>query len=86
MIIQLIQNEEANLLFFTFGHKSLRTNAFLFGSTGDNLVSKDSFFYLIATTIIQSMKENVKNVPYDTISIEILKIGEEKYIFEVSFL
>lgn len=77
-----------NLLFFSFGHRSLQTNKFMFGTdkaTSDNLINKDSFFDYLIQNIISCMNDNKKDLPFDATSIEINKINQEKFIFDVNY-
>ena len=83
IITQIIESEEANLLFVTFGEKSLQTKKFLFGSNSECLVTKDSFFDYVNATILKVMKQNRERCPFDTVSIEITKISQEKFIIDV---
>jgi hypothetical protein len=67
-------------LFVTIGHNELQSNKFLFNSTQDVLIDKNSFFYESFQKIINYM--NSEKNSYDSMLFEIYKITGNQFLID----
>ena len=77
IIYPLIEGEK-NILFLTVGQRGLNLSNFLFGSTRNVLLGRDSLFYYV----FKAIKQIMIRIKYDKILLELYKIINDKFLID----